>query len=76
MSMFSQFRSGVRNVTGRAAVEADLDEEVRAYVELMIAEKVKAGLTPEAARRETMMKVGGIERVKDEVRDQPSASVQ
>ncbi|MEP6765132.1 MAG: ABC transporter permease [Gemmatimonadaceae bacterium] len=69
MSKFSEFRTGVKNVTGRAAVEAELDEELSAYVELLVAENIKAGASPEEARRAALMKVGGIERVKDDVRD-------
>ncbi|MEP6779405.1 MAG: ABC transporter permease, partial [Gemmatimonadaceae bacterium] len=69
MSRFSEFRSGVRNVTGRATVEAELDEELHAYLEMLIAENIKAGATPEEARRAALMKIGSIERVKEEVRD-------
>ena len=70
MSRLSQFKSGVRNVTGRAAVEAELDEELRAYVDLLVEEKIKTGMPAQQARREAMLKIGGIEQVKDEVRDQ------
>ena len=70
MSLFSQFKSSVRNVAGRATVERELDEELGAYVELLVAEKVKAGATPEEARRAALLEVGGIERVKDQVRDE------
>ena len=38
MSIISQLKTGARNITGRSEVEAELDEEVRAYVELLIAE--------------------------------------
>ena len=70
MSLISQVKTGVRNITDRATVEAELDEELRTYFELLIAEKVKAGKSPEDARREALIKVGSMESVKDEVRDQ------
>ncbi|MEP6832218.1 MAG: ABC transporter permease [Gemmatimonas sp.] len=69
MSMFSQVKSGARNLTGRAAVEADLDEELRTYADLLIAQYIKDGLNPEEARTAAMRKIGSIEYVKDEVRD-------
>ncbi len=70
MSPFSHLRSSVKNVAGRATVEQELDEELRAYVDLLIAEKIKAGVPPEEARRQALLKVGGIEYVKDQVRDE------
>jgi predicted permease len=69
MSIFSTFRAGLHNLTGRSAVEAELDEELQTYVELLVAENVSNGASPRDARRAAMLKVGGIERVKDEVRD-------
>ncbi|MGV3707297.1 MAG: ADOP family duplicated permease [Gemmatimonas sp.] len=69
MSLISQAKSGARNLTGRAAVEADLDEELQSYIALLIEEHIKEGLSPEEARMAAMRKVGSIEYVKDEVRD-------
>src|SRR5205085_725807 len=60
----------LRNLAGRATVERELDEELRAYVDLLAAEKVAAGASPEEARRAALMKVGGIEHAKDRVRDE------
>ena len=70
MSLFSRFQTSVRNVAGRATVERELDEELRAYVDLLVAEYIKAGASPEDARRAALMKVGGIEHAKDQVRDE------
>jgi len=47
----------------------ELDEELRAYVDLVAAEKVKQGMTPDAARRAALIETGGVEQVKEEVRD-------
>lgn len=69
MSMFSNMKSGARNLTGRAEVEAELDEELRTYADLLIAQNIKDGMSPEEARRAAMAKIGSIEYVKDEVRD-------
>ncbi len=48
--------------------EQELDAEVRAYMDALIEEKIRAGLTPEQGRREARIEAGGIEQVKEEVR--------
>jgi predicted permease len=70
MSQFSNFKSSVRNVAGHGDVERELDEELRAYVDLLIADNIKAGMSPDEARRQALLKVGSIEYVKDQVRDE------
>src|SRR5262245_54248173 len=70
MSVFSHFRTSVRNVAGRSTVERELDAELESYIDLLTAEYIKAGATPEEARRAALIKVGGVEHVKDQVRDE------
>jgi predicted permease len=65
----SRVKSLGRNLFSHARVEQDLDEELRAYADLLIAEKMRAGMTAEDARRAALVEVGGIERVKDDVRE-------
>ncbi|HEX9562788.1 MAG TPA: ABC transporter permease [Gemmatimonadaceae bacterium] len=67
--------SFLRNLFSRKSVEHDLDEEVRAYVALLTDEKIRAGMSPEDARRAARIEVGGIEVIKDEVRDLRSGAV-
>jgi putative ABC transport system permease protein len=50
-------------------LEQELDEELRAFVELLVAEKTEQGMDEAAARRSALLEVGGIELVKEEVRD-------
>jgi putative ABC transport system permease protein len=49
--------------------DRELDDEVRAYVDLLTAEKVSAGMSPDAARRAALLETGGMEQVKEQVRD-------
>lgn len=49
--------------------DRDLDDELRAFVDLLAAEKVKAGMPPDEARRAALLETGGVEQVKEEVRD-------
>jgi putative ABC transport system permease protein len=58
-----------RNLTRRKRVEADLDAEILSHGELLEDEKVRAGADPIAARREASIELGGVERLKEEVRD-------
>jgi len=47
-----------RNLTRRAAVERDLDDEVRATLAMLVDEKRRAGLSVEAAEREARLELG------------------
>jgi hypothetical protein len=49
--------------------ERDLDRELRGYVQLLIEEKIRAGMSPEDARRAALIETGGVEQVKERVRD-------
>ena len=61
--------SAFRNLFARNAVERDLDQEVRSYVDLLTEEKIRAGMTPDEARRAARLEAGSVEQIKDEVRD-------
>ncbi|MBC7894681.1 MAG: ABC transporter permease [Cytophagaceae bacterium] len=58
-----------KNLFARSRVERDLDQELRAYVELLVEEKVKQGMAPDDARRAARVEAGALEHIKDEVRD-------
>ena len=66
--MLQRVTSSTRNLVRGARVERELDDELRAYVNLLTDEKIAAGLTPERARREALIETGGVEQVKEEVR--------
>ena len=70
MAMFIARLSALwRNLLRRARVERALDEDVRAYLDLLIQEKMDAGLPPAAARRAAALELEGVEQVKERVRD-------
>ena len=75
MSLISRLRNSLRNLADRPRVERDLDEELNAYVDLLAAEKERAGMPPEEARRAARLEAGGVERLKDEVRDVRAGAV-
>ncbi|MGB7218788.1 MAG: ABC transporter permease [Vicinamibacterales bacterium] len=65
----SRLRALWQNLLHRDRMERDLDDEVRSTFELLAAEKVRAGMRPEDARRAAMLEIGGVEAVKEQVRD-------
>ncbi|MGH9821830.1 MAG: ADOP family duplicated permease [Blastocatellia bacterium] len=50
-------------------VEDDLRAEVSSYVDLLIEERAAAGLNPKEARRAALIALGGVEQVKQHVRE-------
>jgi len=67
--MFNRFRSLWNNLFHRDRLNQDLDDELRAWVDLASAEKVRSGLSPEAASRVTRLELGGLDQVRQGVRD-------
>jgi putative ABC transport system permease protein len=67
--MVERMTSAVRNLLRRPQVDAELDEEVRGYVEMLTDEKMARGLTQNEARREAKMELGGVEQVKEQTRE-------
>lgn len=58
-----------RNLLRRPDVEDDLDEELRAFTELLVSEKVRDGLSEDEARRSAAREIGAMDQVKEQVRD-------
>jgi putative ABC transport system permease protein len=69
MTPFARLVALARNLLCRPSVEQDLDDELRAYVDLLAAEHVKLGMAPASARRAALLEAGGVDQVKESVRD-------
>ena len=67
--MISRLRALWNNVFRRKQLDRDLDEELQAYLELVSAEKVREGVSPEEAYRDARRETGGVEQVRQRVRD-------
>jgi putative ABC transport system permease protein len=74
MGLGSRIKSGLRNLTKKRHTEAQLDDEVRAYVDMVTDEKIAAGVSPAEARRSTLAELGGVEQVKQAVREERSGA--
>jgi len=69
MPTFVKARSFLRNLFLSGRVEADLDQEVHSHLELLIAENIRAGKPPREAERAARIELGGVEQVKEQVRE-------
>ncbi|HLY43893.1 MAG TPA: ABC transporter permease [Terracidiphilus sp.] len=67
--MIQYCRALFRNLRHRQALNEELDEELSAYVESVVKDKVCRGISPEEAIREARLEIGGLEQVKQGVRD-------
>ena len=68
MSLLTRLASLRRNLFTRPRVEQDLDDELRAYLDQLTEEKRRAGMGAAEARRAARIELGGLEQVKEEVR--------
>ncbi|MEJ2187425.1 MAG: ABC transporter permease, partial [Gemmatimonadota bacterium] len=70
MSMWSELRTRLRALVRRGVVERELDDEMRHHLELETDAGVRSGLSREEARRRALVKFGGVDRHKEEARDE------
>lgn len=53
----------------KARRDRELDEEIESHIELHVADKVLAGMSPQEARRDALLKFGPVEAIKERYRD-------
>jgi putative ABC transport system permease protein len=70
MLIFVKIQSYLRNFLLRSRVEADLQQEVHAHLEMLTDDNVRAGMDRNEAERAARIELGGIEQVKEQVREQ------
>src|SRR5215510_7746856 len=69
MSLLSRLASLWRNLFQKARKEQELAEEIDAYLEMLIEQKIDEGLNPKEARRAALIELGGREKVKEKGRE-------
>ncbi len=69
MKLWSRINSLLRNLFRKQQVERQLDDELRAYVDMITDERIATGMPASEARRIALAEFGGIEQVKQTVRD-------
>ena len=69
MAFLRNVTRGFRSLFQKESVERELDEELREFVDANAAEKMRTGMSREQAYREAKMELGGMEAVKENVRE-------
>ncbi len=59
----------VADVFRKGKRDAEFAAELESHLQFHIEENIRAGMTPEAARRDALMKLGGVEQTKETYRD-------
>ena len=59
-----------RGLFNKRRKDRDLDEEIESHLQLHIEDNLRLGMTPEEARRQALIKLGGIESTKEAYREQ------
>jgi predicted permease len=70
MAWHHELRATARALFRRRQDELEMAEELGFHVDMETARHERAGLSPEEARRRAMRSFGGVERYKEEVRDE------
>ena len=60
----------LRSLGRRREMESGLDEEIRFHIDAQTQKNLQAGMSPEEARRQALIKFGGVERTREGTRDQ------
>ena len=68
MSLLHRLASMVSWILRRDRAEQRLDDEIRSFVEMATADRIRDGIPPAEARRLALLELGGVEQVKERVR--------
>ena len=68
MTLFARLVSVVSWIARRDRAERQLDDELRSFVEMATADKIRDGAPPGEARRLALLELGGVDQVKERVR--------
>ena len=60
----------MRSIARHDRLEGGLDEEMRFHIEQQTEKNVRAGMSPAEARRQALVRFGGVEAMKEQTRDQ------
>src|SRR5436853_5640331 len=70
MPLLAKAKSLLRNLLFTRRVEEDLDREVRSHFQMLVDERIRAGMGRKEAERAARMELGGAEQVKEQVREE------
>src|SRR5215469_2414483 len=58
------------NLFRKSSTDHEFEAEMRSHLELHIQDNLRAGMSPEEARRQALLKLGGVEQTKEAYHDQ------
>jgi hypothetical protein len=70
MRLLSNLMNGLRSLFHKSAIEREMDEELRDFVEASTAEKLSRGMTPDQAFRAARVEMGSANAVKHHIRSE------
>jgi hypothetical protein len=70
VSLLPKTRSLLRNFFLRRRVEEDLEQEVHSHLKMLTDESIREGMSRKEAERVARIELGGIQQVKEQVREQ------
>src|SRR5579859_8261415 len=70
MTWLRQFASRFSALFRKRHIEQDMNDELRAHLDMLIEENVRRGMSRENARYAALQSFGGVEQVKENYRDQ------
>ena len=69
MALLRTLLDGLRGLFRKDQVEREMDEELREYLDAAVREKMRRGMSRADALRAARIEMGGVENVKEKVRD-------
>jgi predicted permease len=75
MIRLREFASRLRGLFWKSRLDRDLDEELRAHLDMLVEENLRRGMTAEEARRAARRSFGGVIQTKEAYRDQRGVPV-
>jgi putative ABC transport system permease protein len=69
MRVIPRLVAAFRSLFRSRQLERDLDDELRGYADALTQRHIARGMSPAAARRAALVEIGGVEQVKERVRD-------
>ena len=69
MPLIPRLTSLWRNLFHKDRVEQEVSEEIQAYLDMLTEANIRQGLTPQEARRNALVELGGVEQVQEKVRE-------
>ena len=65
----SAFLTRIKNLFRKSTIDRDLDAELHSHLQLHIDDNLKKGMSPDQARKDALLKLGGLEQTKESMRD-------